>query len=106
MIKFIVIVLALLISVFACSSEVDKPIPEPVSVTATVKFTLVPDYTYFPKSSARLEVVGCATSLPEIFVIGYVDSKGKIYFNHAVMGHEIQHILRIYDDDIKNPDDK
>lgn len=59
-----------------------------------------------PKNLLALgfNLLGCATSSNnEIYIIGH-KSKGKIFVNQAILGHEIAHLLNFKDPSIPNPD--
>jgi len=93
--RYISLILLLLVG---CASEQTF---HKVVILPRTEIHIVSDRSYF-EHFRNTKVEGYADG-DKIYVIGR-KFKGKIYFDHYVLGHEFAHILGNVDPDIGNPD--
>jgi hypothetical protein len=87
-------------------APIPKPIAEPVTITLPeTRVHIVPSYQFFPGTSARYGVLGCATSGGDVYVMGVQTEQG-IVVDYRVLGHELAHLMHWRDGRVSNPDKK
>jgi len=83
-----------------------EPIQQPIYRDVTVRIFIVPSPAYMVRGQfnpARAGLFWTNGMHKEVYVLGRQKS-GVIYINHAVLGHEIAHLLNELIPEIENPD--